>query len=345
MITSAALHLGGLFLYLQMSQLAPKSAPRIISDVDLLIQTRKALPVPQAAAKPKTTTMDFLKMALPSIPKVEPRRMEVKLPEIKRPLMPQASRLDDRGRMREAAKIEALDLSRRRAAEARIEAKIESKRAATALAALPRLEEVGTRRVRNLPAAIALEERRQEAVALRAIQQLEVSPSSRRSAGPAEVLREANPPERSQLGEKIAAFLPAASERIEFQPRAAEPPTIVKKLESSAPVAPRLSASALGEKKKGVEIEGPLANRRVVSYDIPVFPEWAQQQGIIEAAVSIRFYVNREGEVMPEMRVENTSGYGRLDRLAMESLRRWKFIPIAANERQWGIITFRFLLE
>ena len=53
----------------------------------------------------------------------------------------------------------------------------------------------------------------------------------------------------------------------------------------------------------------------------------------------------RDGAVMPDMRVEHTSGYGRLDRLAMDSLRNWKFEPIAAQERQWGIITFRFLLE
>ena len=45
------------------------------------------------------------------------------------------------------------------------------------------------------------------------------------------------------------------------------------------------------------------------------------------------------------MRVERTSGYGRLDRLSMDCLRNWRFIPIGSDEKQWGVITFRFLLE
>jgi len=62
--------------------------------------------------------------------------------------------------------------------------------------------------------------------------------------------------------------------------------------------------------------------------------------------VAIRFYVSKEGVVSgDDMRVESTSGSGRLDRLAMESLKNWKFVPIAAEQRQWGVITFRFVLE
>ena len=101
----------------------------------------------------------------------------------------------------------------------------------------------------------------------------------------------------------------------------------------------------MAEKKKGVEIEGPLADRKVISFEIPKFPEWARAQGILEAAVSIRFWVSRQGDVLPNLRIEHASGYGRLDRLAMESLQSWKFAPLLFDERQWGVITFRFVLE
>jgi len=46
-----------------------------------------------------------------------------------------------------------------------------------------------------------------------------------------------------------------------------------------------------------------------------------------------------------DMRVERTSGYGRLDRLCMDSLRNWTFAPAPGSGAQWGVITFRFILE
>lgn len=339
---SFALHVGGLLLFLRASQLASQAPIKTISDVDLLIQVRKLAPAQTRAQTPPPTMKDFLKMALPAVHKIEPRTMEIKLPEIKRPLMPAAPKLEDRGRMQQMAKLEALDLSQRRVDAARIDARTES-RHATALAALPRLEDVGMRRIKNLPQAIALEERRQQAVALQTIQQL-APVSARHATGPAEVLREAAPSDSKGLSKAIRDFLPAASEPVALQPRAVEPRPMIKRIEQAPPAAPRRTA-AVQAPKQGVEIEGPLKDRKVVTYDIPEFPEWAKQQGVVEAAVSVRFYVDPEGNVVPDMRVEHTSGYGRLDRLAMDSLRNWKFAPIGLAERQWGIITFRFVLE
>ena len=74
--------------------------------------------------------------------------------------------------------------------------------------------------------------------------------------------------------------------------------------------------------------------------------QWAKEQGVVESAVSIRFTVDPAGKVLETMRVERTSGFGRMDRLAMEHLKLWRFAPVSASEgNQWGIITFRFLLE
>ncbi|MDD5656152.1 MAG: energy transducer TonB [Elusimicrobia bacterium] len=337
---SLALHAGGLLLYLQLAQMGPKAAVKVVDNVDLLIQVKKLAPAPQQRAAAPTLT-DFLKMALPAIPKAAPRDLAVKLPEIKRPLLTQP-KLEDRGRRAQLAKVDTLDLSKRRVDAARIDSRLET-RQVKALAALPRLEEVGTRRVRNLPAAVALEERRQEAVALQAIGGLAPA-APRRGAAPAEVLREAEPASQSRLAGKLSAFLPAAGERLELAPRAAPEPTLKSQIET-APPAPARQAPQRLESKKGVEIEGPLADRSVTAYDIPPFPDWAKQQGVIEAAVAIRFWVDPQGNVLSELRVERTSGYPRLDRLAMDSLRRWRFAPIGTAERQWGVITFRFVLE
>ena len=52
-----------------------------------------------------------------------------------------------------------------------------------------------------------------------------------------------------------------------------------------------------------------------------------------------------EGLVLSGMRVESTSGYGRIDRLAMESLKKWRFISLEGTGTQWGVIFFRFVMD
>ena len=338
---SMALHVGGFLLFMHASQVATKTQAVRIDDVDF-IRVFKPAPAPQQKAPPPTLTQ-FLKMALPEVRKPQIMPVQPKLPEIRRVPLQAAPKLEDRTRA-QLAKLEALDLSSRRVEAARIEAKVQERRVA-ALAALPRLEDVGRRQVRDLPQALKLEEQRQEAMVLKAIQSSPVVPS-RRGLAPASVLQEATPQQSSRLGRAITEFLPAASEPVALQPRSAEPPPIVRKLETAAPPAPQRAAGIQAEKRKAVELEGPLADRQVVSYDVPQFPDWARQQNILEAEVVILFYVDPEGNVLASgMRLERDSGYGRLNRLAMDSLRRWKFAPITANERQWGRITFRFILE
>lgn len=284
-------------------------------------------------------------MALPIIPRpAELQRLEVKVPEVKRALMKEPEKLKDMGRRKVSEKIDALDLGARRVEAAKIEEAFPTRRAAAALAELPRLEEVGTRKVRNLPSALALEESRREAVTQQRLEQ--VLGPARRVPSTMAVLREATPPERARLGDKMPALLPAP-ERLILRPQAEEAPIPKPRVVPAAPPPEPRRQAAVQEasRQKSVEIEGPLAERKIVAYELPTFPSWAQEQGILEAAVSIRFWVSPEGTVIPGMRVETTSGYGRLDRLAMESLKKWRFEVLAAQEKQWGVITFRFVME
>lgn len=96
---------------------------------------------------------------------------------------------------------------------------------------------------------------------------------------------------------------------------------------------------------KSVEISGPLAQRKVLSSALPSYPEWARAKNV-EAEVVIRFFVSAEGRVRDRLILERTSGYPELDRLSMEAIKRWTFVPLSgAQEDQWGIITFRFRLR
>ncbi len=343
---SLAAHAGFLVLFLGVVKEGPKQAAQIIDGVDLLIAP--AAPRPAPVAKPALSTMDFLKMALPAAP---PRRAElaavdVKVPETRKPLLAEAPKLEESTRRLASPKLDALDLSRSRVSEAKLDASpVSRRRAAETLAALPKLEEVGRRRVKNLPEALALEDQRREATAILggAIEAPRAT-SRRQAAAAAAVLAEPEAPAPS-AARKGLSVLP---DQLELRPRAEA--AIAPKFEAIAPAAPKLerrqaAAATEGGPKKGVEIEGPLKDRRVVSADIPKFPEWARAQGMMEAEVAIRFNVDPEGSVMPGMRVERTSGYGRLDRLCMDSLRNWTFVPAPGSGAQWGVITFRFILE
>jgi TonB family protein len=346
-VTSMLLHAGFLAGFLLLNQPEKRENLRVISNVGLIVVKRPvALP---ASAKPAAppSTFDFLKMALPSIPKIAaPQTLDVKLPEIKKPLLAEPEKLRDAGRLEKAAKLEALDLAQKRLDSMKIEAKEPIRDRTAALANLPRLEEVGARRVKNLPQALALEEKRQEAVSLRQIGGAPPATSKRITQAQAmDILREATPAERGSLGDKMPVLLPSGG-ALDLRAQRMEAPARPAFKEVAPTAAPRREAAAIDAgKKKGVEIEGPLADRKVLSYQVPAFPDWAKAQNLMEAEVAIRFNVTPAGDVMDEMRVEKTSGFGRLDRLCMDALRGWKFAPISSGEKQWGVITFRFVLE
>lgn len=342
-MVSLAVHAGLLAMFMGMMQEAPRQAAQIVEGVDLLIA-----PAPrpaEAAPKPVISTMDFLKLALPSAPvrRAAPQAVDIDLPQKRKSALADAPKLEESTR-KLAPKLDALDLSRSRVSAATIDAEpVSRRRAAQTLAALPKLEEVGRRRVKNLPEAIALEDKRREATAILGGGLAAPVPTSRRqalaaAAVPLQDAAEA-PAARKGLG-----FLP---ERLEIRPavEAAAAPKFEKI--AAAPKLERRQAAAATEEgpKKGIEIEGPLKDRKVVSASIPPFPEWARKQGLMEAEVAIRFNVDADGAVMPGMRVERGSGYGRLDRLCMENLKNWTFVSAPGSGAQWGIITFRFILE
>jgi TonB family protein len=99
---------------------------------------------------------------------------------------------------------------------------------------------------------------------------------------------------------------------------------------------------------KRVSLTGQLSKRRRIYEPIPEYPAWAERRGI-EAQVVIYFVVAPDGRVKPENTyVELTSGYPRLDKLALEALKKWRFVPLQPNVPQvdqWGRVTFRFILR
>ncbi len=339
---SLALHAGALAAAAFLLRATPRQAAQVVEGVDLIVASPRAA-APQAAPKPPPlSTLDFLKLALPTVPRAAPAEVEPRLR--RRAAAPIEPKLQDAARLDRAPKLDALDLSRRREAAAPLDARVETRRrAAATLAAMPALEDVGRRRVKNLPQAIALDERRREAAALAAPELGAPVPTRRQALAAAAALRDAAP--AAEAPHRGRDFLLPARPLLDERPSRA--PARPAQLTAAAAPARRAvpAAATAAPSKKGVDIEGPLKNRKIAAYSVPPFPSWAQKRGILEADVSIRFTVDEDGRVRPDMRVTSSSGYGRLDELALDALGAWRFVPAPGAGVQWGVITFRFVLE
>jgi TonB family protein len=96
----------------------------------------------------------------------------------------------------------------------------------------------------------------------------------------------------------------------------------------------------------GASLVGPVANRSLISYQTPVYPEWAKREGV-EGSSSIYFVVLPDGRIKKSVVVEKTSGFEDFDRNAIDALLTWRFEALQGSQvgEQWGTITFHYRLN
>lgn len=93
----------------------------------------------------------------------------------------------------------------------------------------------------------------------------------------------------------------------------------------------------------GAQLEGPVADRKLLSMTRPVYPEWAKRDGV-EGSVTLRFFVLPDGSVKQNILVERASGFSDFDKNAVAALAEWRFEALPGSGEQWGAITFHFRL-
>ncbi|MDH3197776.1 MAG: TonB family protein [Candidatus Krumholzibacteria bacterium] len=96
----------------------------------------------------------------------------------------------------------------------------------------------------------------------------------------------------------------------------------------------------------GALLTGPVADRPLVSYRKPTYPEWAKEE-VVEGSVTIYFVVATDGRVKENVMIQKTSGFADFDDNAIQALLTWRFEPLAggATGEQWGTITFHYRLS
>lgn len=95
----------------------------------------------------------------------------------------------------------------------------------------------------------------------------------------------------------------------------------------------------------GAQLIGPVADRAIVRYIKPEYPEWAKRDAV-EGAVTLYFVVRSDGTVKENVLVQKTAGFADFDESARAALRTWRFEPLSGGRtgEQWGTITFHFRL-
>ena len=112
---------------------------------------------------------------------------------------------------------------------------------------------------------------------------------------------------------------------------------------SAAPAA--AGEQAVRRTLAGAALAGPIADRPILHYVAPIYPEWAKRDAV-EGSVTLYFVVRPDGGVKENVLVQKTAGFEDFDENARAALRDWKFQPLREGRtgEQWGTITFRFRL-
>lgn len=147
-------------------------------------------------------------------------------------------------------------------------------------------------------------------------------------------------------GSKPVAAPPLQLTRNAAPGRALPPPERIRQSIARPEAAPAQPTSGISrEVLAGVTLTGPVADRELLSYETPEYPDWAKREAV-EGSVRLYFVVLPDGRVKENVLVQATSGYEDFDRNATEALLAWRFEPLTGGAvgEQWGSITLHYRL-
>jgi protein TonB len=112
---------------------------------------------------------------------------------------------------------------------------------------------------------------------------------------------------------------------------------------SPAPTVPAPQTRAAAEQ---VHITAPVFDASYLENPAPAYPALSRRLGE-QGKVILRVLVNADGTT-DEVQLRASSGYGRLDEAARDSVRRWKFVPATSGAEPcpaWVLVPISFRLE
>jgi periplasmic protein TonB len=124
-------------------------------------------------------------------------------------------------------------------------------------------------------------------------------------------------------------------------PRSEPAPTAA----TSAP-APATPSSASTSEAASAPMTLPNLNADYLNNPAPAYPNASRELGE-QGKVLLRVLVNTDGQV-EQVTLRKSSGYGRLDQVAQETVQKWRFVPARRGEQvvsAWVVVPVSFSLE
>jgi TonB family protein len=145
-------------------------------------------------------------------------------------------------------------------------------------------------------------------------------------------------------GDTPSQGAPIALERTAGRPGRA-PVVAMAAPPATSKAAPAEAATSTAKRDlAGAQLVGPVADRPLLSYVVPAYPDWAKKDAV-EGSVTLYFFVLPDGRVKENILIERTSGFADFDDGGVDALRQWKFKAIPGSSEQWGRITFNYRLS
>lgn len=112
-----------------------------------------------------------------------------------------------------------------------------------------------------------------------------------------------------------------------------------------APAAPSAPPSAPTQ-PSGAAVQLPSSNAAYLNNPRPSYPSISRRMGE-QGKVLLRVLVDENG-LPQQIEIKQSSGFDRLDKAALASVQRWRFVPGKRNgvpEAMWNIVPVNFVLE
>lgn len=110
--------------------------------------------------------------------------------------------------------------------------------------------------------------------------------------------------------------------------------------------APAPAATPTAQASTGPTLVQPSSSASYLNNPRPGYPSISRRMGE-QGKVMLRVFVSAQG--LPEqIEIQQSSGFDRLDKAAVDAVRRWKFVPGSRNgvaEAMWNIVPINFVLE
>lgn len=142
--------------------------------------------------------------------------------------------------------------------------------------------------------------------------------------------------------------LPTASKPAEASPSAPVVAPVVAAANSvpGTPSAPAAAPSASASTPAPPSLVLPSSDADYLNNPPPTYPRMSKRMGE-QGTVIVRVFIGRQGTA-EQVEIRTSSGYDRLDRAALDTVQRWRYVPGKRHgnpEAMWFNVPVRFVLE